>query len=120
MGKIKRKDSLSDFKAITRSSALECLSLHISKLIETAKNKEEVALELKRFEELYHRFLVLQDSKIDWRKIQPPEQGLVHNHESLDDPPLERATEMLNKLVVVKLNGGLGNTDLSNNISRRR
>ncbi|XP_063901146.1 UTP--glucose-1-phosphate uridylyltransferase-like isoform X2 [Zophobas morio] len=110
MGKIKRKDSLSDFKAITRSSALECLSLHISKLIETAKNKEEVALELKRFEELYHRFLVLQDSKIDWRKIQPPEQGLVHNHESLDDPPLERATEMLNKLVVVKLNGGLGTT----------
>lgn len=43
-----------------------------------------------------------------WDKIGPLPSGAVRNYDSLTAPDPAKVREMLNKLVVVKLNGGLG------------
>lgn len=60
------------------------------------------------FEKLFERFLAETGPSIDWNKLQRLEEGSVKNYDSLEVPSTEIIHQMLQKLVVVKLNGGLG------------
>lgn len=62
------------------------------------------------FEKLFHRYLSLKNKpQIEWDKIAPPSIETVIAYDKLvmpSSPTLIR--DMLNKLIIVKLNGGLG------------
>lgn len=59
------------------------------------------------FDKLFKRYLDLKKTPpLDWKQIEPPKN--VIEYESLSKPSDVEAANMLNKLVIVKLNGGLG------------
>jgi len=56
---------------------------------------------------LFTRFTTQKKHKLDWEKIQPP--SVLHYEELEGVPNDERLqTELLNKVAILKLNGGLG------------
>lgn len=57
---------------------------------------------------MFHRFVMGQKEKLVWEEIEPPNSELIHSYTDLQEP--ENIKELLNKLVVLKLNGGLGTT----------
>lgn len=61
---------------------------------------------------LVSRYLSGEAQQIEWSKIQTPTDEVVVPYESLAPPPedLEATRKLLDKLVVLKLNGGLGTT----------
>eukprot|EP00850_Spirogloea_muscicola_P001958 SM000007S20918 [mRNA] locus=s7:912438:917300:- [translate_table: standard] len=62
------------------------------------------------FIKLYERYLSGKGDVIQWEKIQPPTDEIVRPYESLEDISSDstEVTTLLSKLVVLKLNGGLG------------
>jgi UTP--glucose-1-phosphate uridylyltransferase len=85
--------------------------------------------ELDGFEQLFSRYLLdnVDQTSIDWQEIQPPPEGTVKlnakmifliilfnfqviPYKKLLEASVDDAKDLLNKLVVVKLNGGLGTT----------
>lgn len=64
--------------------------------------------ELDEFFQIYQRFLKTRNTKIDWDKIAPP-KGKIIDYQTLEECPKENEG-LLNKLAVLKLNGGLGTT----------
>ncbi|KIV95917.1 putative UTP--glucose-1-phosphate uridylyltransferase [Exophiala mesophila] len=69
--------------------------------------KKRFEAEMDNFFSLFRRYLNdrAKGNTIDWAKINPPNPDQVVNYDSL---PNSDAVEFLNKLAVVKLNGGLG------------
>lgn len=61
---------------------------------------------------LVSRYLSGEAQQIEWSKIQTPTDEVVVPYDTLAPPPedLEATKELLNKLAVLKLNGGLGTT----------
>ncbi|KAH7669362.1 UTP--glucose-1-phosphate uridylyltransferase protein [Dioscorea alata] len=64
------------------------------------------------FINLVSRYLSGEAEQIEWSKIQTPTDEVVVPYDTLAPPPedLEATKKLLNKLVVLKLNGGLGTT----------
>lgn len=61
------------------------------------------------FSALFKRFLSSRDKpEIDWDNLKPPKEDAVINYANLSQPEPAKIRDMLNKLVIVKLNGGLG------------
>lgn len=53
-------------------------------------------------------FFISEGPSVEWNKIEKLPTEAVKDYSSLESPTDEKIREMLNKLVVVKLNGGLG------------
>ena len=68
---------------------------------------QAVADELQRFQRLFTRYLTAAP-QIDWEKIEPLPKDTIRDYASLNAPSDDEVKSMLAKLVVVKLNGGLG------------
>eukprot|EP00252_Welwitschia_mirabilis_P005215 TRINITY_DN156_c0_g1_i3.p1 TRINITY_DN156_c0_g1~~TRINITY_DN156_c0_g1_i3.p1 ORF type:complete len:472 (+),score=96.77 TRINITY_DN156_c0_g1_i3:209-1624(+) len=62
------------------------------------------------FIRLVSRYLSGEESKIEWEKIQTPTDDTVVPYESLASVGEAETKNLLNKLAVLKLNGGLGTT----------
>uniref|UniRef100_A0A8C6TEP1 UTP--glucose-1-phosphate uridylyltransferase n=1 Tax=Neogobius melanostomus TaxID=47308 RepID=A0A8C6TEP1_9GOBI len=61
------------------------------------------------FKKLFHRFLQVKGPSIDWAKISRPPEDSIQPYERIRAKGLpEDIAAALNRLVVVKLNGGLG------------
>lgn len=60
------------------------------------------------FEELYNRYISLQDDMIDWQRISSPSDESILNYDTLDEVTAVEAKELLSELAVCRLNGGLG------------
>ncbi|KAH9421854.1 UTP--glucose-1-phosphate uridylyltransferase [Dermatophagoides pteronyssinus] len=102
--------STTEFKEIAKKDSINQLSTELDKLSLTCKNEEEkkhFLSEARGFKDLFEKFIVGNEA-IVWDKIQPLPDEAVCRYGTLDDPPPEIIREMLNQLVVVKLNGGLG------------
>jgi UTP--glucose-1-phosphate uridylyltransferase len=87
------------------------LERELEKLSETATSdkKESFREEMKSFASLFGRFLQEDGPSVDWNRIEKLPEGAVKDYSSLQTPTnIEDIRKMLNKLVVVKLNGGLG------------
>lgn len=61
------------------------------------------------FQRLFDRFLESRNKpKIDWELINPPHDDNIIEYANLGPPESSKIRDMLDKLVIVKLNGGLG------------
>ena len=76
-----------------------------------SKDSNKVAEELEEFEALFKQYLVdrkAESSTVTWDKIQALPDSAVMPYASIQKTDLSSSKELLDKLVVVKLNGGLG------------
>ncbi|EFO19026.2 hypothetical protein LOAG_09471 [Loa loa] len=103
--------SSEEWKSSTKRETLLGMEQELRNLIETAPpdQKEAVQKELGYFRTLFSRFLHAKTT-IEWKKIQPlPDNAIIPYKElKLHDPSKDLVSDRLSKLVVVKLNGGLG------------
>lgn len=98
------------FRQRTKKDAEIELQRELQKLAETAPEdkKEEFSRQFQGFADLFKRFLEEEGPSLEWDRIQKLPENAIHNYNSLSDPSNEEVKAMLNKLIVVKLNGGLG------------
>jgi len=84
----------------------------VEHLLSTATPEEQKYWkpQLHDFEKLAARFMEQKDKNefIHWDEIQPPTKEIMKNYSELSDIDENKLKEYLNKLVVIKLNGGLG------------
>lgn len=80
---------------------------NIADTVQDPAEKKRFEAEMDNFFSLFRRYLNdrAKGNTIDWAKINPPNPDQVVNYDQL---PNSDAVEFLNKLAVVKLNGGLG------------
>ncbi|VVC88235.1 unnamed protein product [Leptidea sinapis] len=99
-----------DFKEATKRDALARLEVELERLVGTLpeSKRPHVEKELKGFKNLFSRFLAEQGPSVSWDKIQKLPEGAVIDYSTLTTPTTDNIHHMLDKLVVVKLNGGLG------------
>eukprot|EP00123_Amoebidium_parasiticum_P012075 comp21094_c0_seq2/m.28475 comp21094_c0_seq2/g.28475 ORF comp21094_c0_seq2/g.28475 comp21094_c0_seq2/m.28475 type:complete len:499 (-) comp21094_c0_seq2:236-1732(-) len=106
----RREDSLASFKELHNSTARAAMQEDLNTLVQTAIEKDAARKEMDAFAQLFERYLNKAEDKIHWEKIKPPPEGMVHLYKTLSEVPSSSVHELLDKLVVVKLNGGLGTT----------
>jgi UTP--glucose-1-phosphate uridylyltransferase len=67
-----------------------------------------VEKEFEGFKGIFNKFLQTSKTSVDWAKIEKLPQGAVCDYKTLTSPQSAEIKQMLSKLVVIKLNGGLG------------
>lgn len=100
-----------EFHEVTKRDALRQLERELDKLIETAPGDKKDAFreEMTSFASLFGRFLQEDGPSVAWNRIEKLPEGAVKDYSHLQTPTSnEQIRLMLNKLVVLKLNGGLG------------
>ncbi|KAK4316812.1 hypothetical protein Pmani_012066 [Petrolisthes manimaculis] len=99
-----------EFKELIKKDAQVQLAQEFSKLLQTCPTpqKEATQKEFEGFEKLFGRFINESGPSVEWDKIQRLPDGAVRKYSELQQPETSAIKDMLNKLVVVKLNGGLG------------
>jgi len=99
-----------EFKELTKRDAQIQLSQELEKILVTAPavQKEQSRREFEGFERLFARFLQDVGPSVVWDKIEPLPEAAVIDYKTLNVPVHDKIRNMLDKLVVVKLNGGLG------------
>jgi UTP--glucose-1-phosphate uridylyltransferase len=100
-----------EFHEVTKRDAFQQLQRELEVLITTAPDskREEFKEEMDRFAALFNRFLQEDGPSVEWDRIEKLPTEAVKDYSTCiipKEPSLIR--DMLNKLVVVKLNGGLG------------
>ncbi|CEG38253.1 utp-glucose-1-phosphate uridylyltransferase [Plasmopara halstedii] len=66
----------------------------------------------KNFLKLFRKYSKVKTSSIDWNSVKPPTSGMLTSNTSIESCPndMNLRHELLDKLVILKLNGGLGTT----------
>jgi UTP--glucose-1-phosphate uridylyltransferase len=102
-------ESSEEWKSSTKREAYSLMDQELKKLQATAPSEKQEywKKEFDGFRNLFIRFLRARPF-IDWEKIEPLPEDAIAPYAHLESPPQESMAELLNKLVVVKLNGGLG------------
>lgn len=103
-------ESSEEWKSSTKRETYAHLSQDLDKLLATSEPEmlEYWKKEFENFKRLFGRYLK-QKTTIDWHHIQPLPDGAIFSYAKLPKPPTDDgAKRLLEQLVVVKLNGGLG------------
>ncbi|XP_043603442.1 UTP--glucose-1-phosphate uridylyltransferase isoform X1 [Bombus pyrosoma] len=105
----KRQDTQA-FRERTKRDALNELQHELEKLEESATGevKEEVHRQFDGFTHLFKRFLQEEGPSLEWDRIQKLPDDAIRDYNSLPTPEGEEMKALLSKLIVIKLNGGLG------------
>ncbi|CAH1101475.1 unnamed protein product [Psylliodes chrysocephalus] len=99
------------FIEATKRDALNRLQKELEKILQTIKEPtklDETKKQYNGFTKLFTRFLDETGPSVDWEKIERLPDDAVRDYTTLQKPTADLVHQMLNKLVVVKLNGGLG------------
>ncbi|KAG8932879.1 UTP-glucose-1-phosphate uridylyltransferase [Tulasnella sp. 419] len=107
-----RGHSAMDFKSATTGVAATAMRNELNKMVADVKDplqKKVFDAEMQGFFSLFNRYLIekAKGEKIDWDKIRPLASEKVVPYVDL---PEDADASILNKIVVLKLNGGLGTT----------
>ncbi|KDQ21911.1 hypothetical protein BOTBODRAFT_50439 [Botryobasidium botryosum FD-172 SS1] len=107
-----RAGSAMDFKSATTGVAAKAMRNELNRLVGEVKDVNQRRVfdsEMQGFFSLFNRYLSekAKGEKIEWDQIHPPAADQVVEYASL---PETADTAILEKLVVLKLNGGLGTT----------
>ena len=110
MGHQRKISATTEFKDMTKRDSQSLVAAELEKLLLTANpmEKDKLALEFKGFQRHFQKFVQGSGPSVSWEKIDPLPQDAVRDYSSLNAPEPSQIKQMLNKLVVVKLNGGLG------------
>ncbi|XP_053236317.1 UTP--glucose-1-phosphate uridylyltransferase isoform X1 [Podarcis raffonei] len=101
----------SQFQEAIRQELEYSMKVELDKILGTAPQNEleHTKKDLEGFKKLFHRFLQEKGPSVDWGKIQRPPEDSIQPYEKIKARGLpDSVASVLNKLVVVKLNGGLG------------
>ncbi|XP_076584069.1 UTP--glucose-1-phosphate uridylyltransferase-like isoform X1 [Chaetodon auriga] len=105
------RGAMTEFQEKLRQQHEESMHRELETLISTA-NKTDAEIAKKDFDgfkKLFHRFLQVKGPAVDWAKINRPPEDSVQPYERIKAKGLPAdISASLNKLAVVKLNGGLG------------
>lgn len=101
---------LKEFKEVTQRDSLVQLEKEIATLLTTAsQDKKDLAKsQCAAFSRLFQRFLEESGPSVDWDRIEKLPTDAIREYETLSKPSPDDIHKKLEKLVVVKLNGGLG------------
>ncbi|KAF5273103.1 hypothetical protein FQA39_LY07593 [Lamprigera yunnana] len=100
-----------EFREATKRDALNQLKQELDKLIQSASPMKQPHLKLELqtgFSNLFCRFLAEEGPSVKWDNIQKLPTEAVRDYTTLETPTTDVIHNMLAKLIVVKLNGGLG------------
>ncbi|XP_067942276.1 UTP--glucose-1-phosphate uridylyltransferase-like [Watersipora subatra] len=98
------------FKSLTRKDAEKALQRELQRLLHTAPPpfRKVFEREFEMFQRIFKRFLSAETT-IDWEQIKLPSPQEILPYVSLSSEfEHDQKVELLNKVAVVKLNGGLG------------
>lgn len=111
------RHSLHQFQRTTEEAAVERLGAHVENLVENEaasalpeKDRERMIKQMDGFVDLFAKYIEQRGKRIDWTKIKPPPAQMVKRLQDLPQCTDEQKKSLLSKLVVLKLNGGLGTT----------
>lgn len=105
----RRSPSDLDFQQKFFADAKVAMNKELGKLLNTyAGDKGPVSKEFEGFQALFERYLHETGPSVDWEKLKLLPEGAVKPYAELAGPTKEEVKSLLDKLVVVKLNGGLG------------
>uniref|UniRef100_UPI00358FB404 UTP--glucose-1-phosphate uridylyltransferase-like isoform X1 n=2 Tax=Myxine glutinosa TaxID=7769 RepID=UPI00358FB404 len=99
------------FKAQGKREIEQAMEQELKKLIATASpaQVQDIKKDFDGFQRLFHRFLQEKGPSLDWDCLQRPPAESVIPYDNVRERPLPPdVSDLLNQLVVVKLNGGLG------------
>jgi len=102
--------STTQFKELTKKDAQYQLEAEFEKLLRTCppEDRSFYSYDLKGFEKLYMKFMQGSNT-VEWNNIEPLPDNAIINYSKLSKTEDKAIIQqMLNKLVVIKLNGGLG------------
>uniref|UniRef100_M3Y3L4 UTP--glucose-1-phosphate uridylyltransferase n=1 Tax=Mustela putorius furo TaxID=9669 RepID=M3Y3L4_MUSPF len=111
LSKAMSQDGASQFQEVIRQELELSVKKELEKILTTAPSHEfeHTKKDLDGFRKLFHRFLQEKGPSVDWGKIQRPPEDSIQPYEKIKARGLpDNISSVLNKLVVVKLNGGLG------------
>ncbi|XP_051158503.1 UTP--glucose-1-phosphate uridylyltransferase isoform X4 [Leptopilina boulardi] len=99
-----------EFRERTKKDAFNHLENELDRLQATAPEplREAFGQEFRGFKNLFKRFLKEEGPSLEWDRIQKLPDNAIYDYCDLSEPSVAEIKELLNKLVVVKLNGGLG------------
>eukprot|EP01135_Chromosphaera_perkinsii_P005021 Nk52_evm19s310 gene=Nk52_evmTU19s310 len=109
---MKKNSSLASFKDIQKQNCQANLAAELQRLLMLCPQaqREGMENEFQRFQMLFDRYLKESGEKIDWEKINPPPADRIKAYAELPTMSKDAIKAALDKLVVLKLNGGLGTT----------
>ncbi|KAL7009079.1 UTP-glucose-1-phosphate uridylyltransferase [Cystobasidiomycetes sp. EMM_F5] len=112
-GRRTRGHSAMDFKTAATGVTAKAMRSELNKLVQgisAPEYRKAFEAEMQSFFLLFNRYLAEQskNTKIEWDKIKPPKSEQVVPYATLGETKDE--SSILNKLAVLKLNGGLGTT----------
>uniref|UniRef100_A0A8C4FEI9 UTP--glucose-1-phosphate uridylyltransferase n=1 Tax=Dicentrarchus labrax TaxID=13489 RepID=A0A8C4FEI9_DICLA len=103
---------MAQFQEMMRQQLESSMHTELEKLLDTTTGEAEREVSRKDFEgfkNLFHRFLQVKGPSVEWIKIQRPPEDSIQPFDKIAARGLpDNVADSLNKLVVVKLNGGLG------------
>uniref|UniRef100_A0A0K2TSW9 UTP--glucose-1-phosphate uridylyltransferase n=2 Tax=Lepeophtheirus salmonis TaxID=72036 RepID=A0A0K2TSW9_LEPSM len=103
-----------EFKEMTKKDAQVSMEHELDNLLTgsqyiTSEEKEVYSNEFNGFKELFKKFMLSEGTSIKWEKIEKLPTDAIRKREALPEPEDKKTIQsMLKKLVVIKLNGGLG------------
>lgn len=100
-----------DFKELTKKDAQISLAMELDKLMKTLPEaqKQIVEKEFEGYQRLFAKFIADSGPQLVWENIQKLQEGSILNYRDLTSTSDKASMkQMLDKLVVIKLNGGLG------------
>uniref|UniRef100_A0A0K0ERG9 UTP--glucose-1-phosphate uridylyltransferase n=1 Tax=Strongyloides stercoralis TaxID=6248 RepID=A0A0K0ERG9_STRER len=106
---ISANESSQKWKSHTKKETFGALCQEMDKLSLTldSVDREENMHNIKGFKKLFGKFLQAK-STVNWKEIKPLSDKSIIKYNDLEEPKPSDIRDLLNKLVVVKLNGGLG------------
>ena len=110
-GHQRKISATTEFKDMTKRDSQSLLANELDKLLRSvpaSPEKEQIANEFKGFQRVFSKFVQGSGPSVSWDNIEPLPQDAVRDYASLQNPEKPKIKELLSKLVVIKLNGGLG------------
>uniref|UniRef100_A0AAQ6IHD9 UTP--glucose-1-phosphate uridylyltransferase n=1 Tax=Anabas testudineus TaxID=64144 RepID=A0AAQ6IHD9_ANATE len=102
---------MAQFQEMMRQQLESSMHTELEKLLNTVTGaeKEVSKADFEGFKNLFHRFLQVKGPSVEWVKIKRPPEDSIQPYDKIAARGLpDNVADSLNKLVVVKLNGGLG------------
>jgi UTP--glucose-1-phosphate uridylyltransferase len=110
MAEVRLSDAERKAQAMKKSMQKALKNLSDTCSSEFVAMKDQFQSELDGFYDLFEAYVDTQNQQVQWEKVVLPGEDLIVPYTRLDDFDERESKDILSKVVVLKLNGGLGTT----------